>query len=172
MTNTRYPIKDRITALQALDGRGCPNGPRRDDDILALIEHVRVLEARLLASRTHPETKTRTSAATVESESVMTDDYAIAAFVKHYQIKNDYSPTRELLETLLRSTQGACTQEDIDRLVKDDVLSLQALYEGGPPIFVGLTEKGWRMAAEASQHARRVKKRREKEVRRHVNKGR
>lgn len=82
------------------------------------------------------------------------DAYEVAAYVKHYQAKNGYAPKRDELT----DGQYRVTPEAVDLLVKNGILELRALFEGGPFLFVVLTEKGLRMANEAS--GRRLRTRR------------
>jgi hypothetical protein len=70
----------------------------------------------------------------------MTDAYAVARYVRHYRAKNGYSPrVGELPDS---------GPADIELLVKNGIIELLPLYEGGSPIGVMLTVKGLRMATE------------------------
>jgi hypothetical protein len=77
--------------------------------------------------------------------------YAVCAYVLHYQRKNSYAPRRGEIN---------CTAEEEDLLAANGVIEFFALHEGGPKLFVALTEKGERMAVDRSgrsrQHWRRV----------------
>lgn len=66
----------------------------------------------------------------------MTDPYEICRFVKRYYEKNGYLPTIPELGN----------DAPVSELVTNDVIQLVALYEGGPPCKVALTDKGMRMA--------------------------
>ena len=65
------------------------------------------------------------------------DPYAVCKYVKHYTQKNGYSPKRG---------DVGCTEDELDALVKNGVLEICPLYEGGPLINVVLTDKGARMS--------------------------
>ena len=65
------------------------------------------------------------------------DAYAVARFVRRYQQKNGYAPSPR---------ECGCTDADTALLVKNGVIELLPLYEGGPAIRVALTDKGHRMA--------------------------
>ena len=67
------------------------------------------------------------------------DAYAVCRYVRRYHEKNGYSPDRDML--------GVST-EFADLLIQNGVIEELALYEGGPPILVVLTEKGARMSKE------------------------
>jgi hypothetical protein len=68
----------------------------------------------------------------------MIDAYAVCKYIRHYTSKNGYLPRRGMVD---------CTKEEEDLLVKNGVIQILPLYEGGPPIAVALTEKGERMAS-------------------------
>jgi len=80
----------------------------------------------------------------------MTDAYEACAYVKHYVEKNGYALKVDMLD---------CTPEEVDKLVANGILELRPLFEGGPAICVCLTEKGLRMAADASEHWHRTRRR-------------
>ena len=67
------------------------------------------------------------------------DVYAICRHVKRYHEKNGYAPGREMID---------CSDEFFEQLIKNDVLVIRPLYEGGTPVKVFLTDKGFRMANE------------------------
>ena len=68
----------------------------------------------------------------------MTDDaYAVCRYIRHYHQKNGYAPTPEMCH---------CSIAFIGQLVRNGVVEVRPLYEGGPLVKVVLTEKGQRMA--------------------------
>jgi len=68
----------------------------------------------------------------------MTNDaYEVCRHIRHYTQKNDYAPAR---------TMCGCSEGFLDQLVTNGVVEVLPLYEGGPPVKVVLTEKGFRMA--------------------------
>lgn len=67
----------------------------------------------------------------------MSDPYEVCRHVRHYQAKNGYAPVRSML---------GCEDAFIDQLVKNGILELVPNREGGPKIYVVLTDKGLRMA--------------------------
>jgi hypothetical protein len=67
------------------------------------------------------------------------DPYALCRHVRHYHEKNGFAP--------LRSELG-CSEEEAEALIRNGILQVLPLYEGGPPIVVVLTDKGYRMAQE------------------------
>ena len=77
----------------------------------------------------------------------MTDDaYAVCRHIQHYQAKNGYAPEPEMCH---------CSIAFIGQLVRNGVVEVLPLYEGGPPVKVWLTEKGLRMANTERKAARR-----------------
>ena len=70
-------------------------------------------------------------------EPVNEDAYEVCRRVKRYHEKNGYGP--------LRSELGV-SEEFVEALVKNGVISLYSFTESGPAIKVALTEKGYRMA--------------------------
>ncbi len=67
----------------------------------------------------------------------MNDPYEVCRRVKRYHEKNGYAPKRSEL---------GCDDAYVDALVKNGVIELRDLYDGGPKICVVLTDKGMRMA--------------------------
>ena len=65
------------------------------------------------------------------------DAYAIARYVAHYRAKNGYAPRPGLL---------CCSADEVEALVRNGVIEICPLYEGGPPVCVVLTDKGRRMS--------------------------
>jgi len=78
-------------------------------------------------------------------ESPVRDAYEVCAFVAHYTQKNGYLPKRYEI---------GCTDEEVERLVKNGIITLSSFYDGGPAIVVRLTDKGYRMSTEASSRRR------------------
>jgi len=70
----------------------------------------------------------------------MMDAYAVTRYVRHYRAKNGYSPRPAELPD--------CGPGDIEALVKNDIIVVLSLHEGGPLVCVMLTDKGLRMATE------------------------
>jgi hypothetical protein len=68
------------------------------------------------------------------------DAYAVARYVRHYGAKNGYAPRVADLPD--------CTAEDVGLLVKNGIVTVETIYDGGPPVAVVLTDKGRRMADE------------------------
>jgi hypothetical protein len=73
---------------------------------------------------------------------VTPDVYDVCRLLKRYYQKNGYtmhvnSPELGLMDV---------TREFLDLLVKNGVVVLYPLYDGGVPVAIGLTEKGYRMA--------------------------
>ena len=68
----------------------------------------------------------------------MPDAYSICRYIQRYHWKNGYAPGLPL---------PGCDAAYVDKLVKNGVVQVLPLYQGGPPIRVVLTEKGRRMAA-------------------------
>jgi hypothetical protein len=71
---------------------------------------------------------------------VTPDPYEICRHIRHYYQKNNYAPKRDEVE---HWCGGA---EFFEQLVKNDVVEVLPIAEGGPPVAVVLTEKGFRMA--------------------------
>jgi hypothetical protein len=67
------------------------------------------------------------------------DPYAVARRVHHYTRKNGYAP--------LAGELGV-PEHYVRALERNGILTLLALSNGGPRHFVGLTDKGFRMAQE------------------------
>jgi len=71
---------------------------------------------------------------------VRTDNpYDICRRIKRHHEKNGYP---------LKRIELPCDDAFVDKLVKNGVIELHALYEGGPQVCVMLTDKGLRMAKE------------------------
>jgi hypothetical protein len=67
------------------------------------------------------------------------DPYAVARRVRHYHAKNGYAP---LVDGL------GVPEHYVRALARNGVLELRPNFEGGPAIYVVLTDKGLRMAQE------------------------
>lgn len=63
----------------------------------------------------------------------MKDAYEVARFVAHYHAKNGYAP---------RISELGVTAEQMELLLRNNILELRPLIEGGDPVGVVLTEKG------------------------------
>lgn len=69
----------------------------------------------------------------------MMDPYAICRHVRHYHAKNGYAP---------RLPELGCSVEEAAALIRNGIIEVLPLYEGGPAVGVVLTDKGFRMAQE------------------------
>ena len=70
------------------------------------------------------------------------DAYDVCRRLKRYHQKNGYTMRVNSPELGLMSV----TREFLDLLVKNGIVEVLPLYEGGTPVAIGLTDKGYRMA--------------------------
>ena len=68
------------------------------------------------------------------------DPYDICRQIRRYHQKNCYAPKRSEVEYWCGSA------EFFEQLIKNEVIEVLPLHEGGPLVCVVLTEKGFRMA--------------------------